>query len=241
MSKRKVLIVEDELPIAESLQEILEILNHEVVGIAASYDEAIGLLEKGDIEIALLDIQLKGDKTGLDVAETINEKYKLPYIFTTAFADEKTIKTASELGPYGYLVKPYGLKDINPAIEIALSNHLSVSSMEKDQANFMSNNHLYIKVNSKLVRLNDDEVLYIEAKGDYALFKTPEKGYVVHSTIKNVADKMDPAKFLKVHRSFVINLDKIKDIEDSSILIDDKVIPVSRKHKKDLMNRIDLL
>ena len=96
-------------------------------------------------------------------------------------------------------------------------------------------------MNTRLIRVNDDEILYIEAKGDYAVFKTKEKGYVVHTTIKNAAAKMNPKKFLKVHRSFIVNLDKIKDIEDSSIQIEDKIIPVSRQNKPDLMKRIDLI
>ncbi|MEM7163766.1 MAG: response regulator [Bacteroidota bacterium] len=241
MDTHKVLIVEDELPIAESLEEILDLLGHDVFGTAASYDEAIELMKSKEMDIILLDIQLKGDKNGLDVAQVINDEFRLPYIFTTAFADENTIKQASDLSPFGYLVKPYALKDINPAIKIALSNHKNADKMQSDQADFMSNNHLYIKVNSKLVRLNDDDILYIESKGDYALFKTLDKGFIVHSTIKNVSEKMNPSKFLKVHRSYVINLDKIKDIEDSSILIEGKVIPVSRQHKKNLMDRIDLL
>lgn len=73
------------------------------------------------------------------------------------------------------------------------------------------------------------------------MFKTYEKGYVVHSTIKNIIEKMNPQKFLKVHRSYVVNLDKIKDIEDSSIQIEDKIIPVSRQNKAELMSRIDLI
>lgn len=240
MNTLNILIVEDELPIAESLKEILEILKHKVVGIAASYGDAVEHLKKEQVDLVLLDIQLKGDRTGLDVAETINEHFHLPYIFTTAFADEATIQQATELGPYGYIVKPYGMKDINPAVEIAFQNYKKSQEIKSDQGQFLSN-HLYIKANSKLIRLNDDEVMYVEAKGDYALFKTAEKGYVVHSTIKNVALKMNPQKFLKVHRSYVVNLDKIKDIEDSSILIEDKVIPVSRQHKPDLMKRIDLI
>ncbi len=240
MESRKILIVEDESPIAESLNEILEVLEHEVVGIASSYEEAIDLLKGSKPDLVLLDIQLKGDKTGLDVAETINEQFSVPYIFTTAFADKDTIEQASELGPYGYIVKPYGMKDINPAIEIALSNFNSAKEIQSDQANFLSN-HLYIKANSKLIRLEDDDIMYIEAKGDYALFKTNDKGYIVHSTIKNVATKMNPQKFLKVHRSYIVNLDKIKDIEDSSIQIEEKIIPVSRQHKPDLMKRIDLI
>lgn len=240
MNALNILIVEDEASIAESLQEMLELLEHQVVGVAVSFDEALAALEKGEIDLVLLDIQLKGDKSGLDVAEVINDKHNLPYIFTTAFADEDTIAKAKELGPFGYIVKPYGLKDINPAIEIAIENYQKTKSIQSDQGQFLSN-HLYIKANSKLIRINDDDILYIEAKGDYALFKTPDKGYIVHSTMSNVSEKMNPQKFLKVHRSYIVNLDKIKDIEDSSILIEDQVIPVSRQHKQNLMDRIDLI
>ena len=238
MAGKKILIVEDDHEIAASLSDILELLNHDVVGIAESFDDAFSLMEKNEVDLVLLDIQLKGNKTGIDVAERIGDR--LPYIFTTAFADEDTVRKATELGPYGYIVKPYGMKDINPAIEVALSNFQNAKKINSDEGEFLSN-HLYIKANSKLIRLNDDDILFIEAKGDYAVFKTYDKGYVVHSTIKNIIDKMNPKKFLKVHRSYVVNLDKIKDIEDSSIQIEEKIIPVSRQHKPELMSRIDLI
>ena len=187
MADRKILIVEDDPEIAASLSDILELLNHQVVGIAESFDEAFNLMEKNEVDLVLLDIQLKGEKTGIDVAEKIGDR--LPYIFTTAFADEDTVKKATELGPYGYIVKPYGMKDINPAIEVALNNFQNAKKINSNEGEFLSN-HLYIKANSKLIRLNDDDILYIEAKGDYAVFKTYEKGYVVHSTIKNITEKM---------------------------------------------------
>ena len=238
MADKKILIVEDDPEIAASLSDILNLLGHQTVGIAESFHEAFALMEKNEIDLVLLDIQLKGEKTGIDVAEKIGDR--LPYIFTTAFADEETVKKASELGPYGYIVKPYGMKDINPAIEVALNNFQRARNMNSEEGGFLSN-HLYIKANSKLIRLNDDDILYMEANGDYVVFKTLSKGYVVHSTIKNVVEKMNPQKFLKVHRSYIVNLEKIKDIEDSSIQIEDKIIPVSRQHKPELMNRIELI
>lgn len=149
MAEKKILIVEDDPEIAVSLSDILELLNHEVVGIAASFDEAFSLMEKNDVDLILLDIQLKGDKTGIDVAERVGDR--LPYIFTTAFADEETVKKATELGPYGYIVKPYGMKDINPAIEVALRNFQNAKKIDTNQGEFLSN-HLYIKANSKLIR-----------------------------------------------------------------------------------------
>lgn len=129
MAVKKILIVEDEPNIAESLQEILEILDYQVSGIASSYNEAINLLETEEVNLVLLDIQLKGEKSGIDVAKTINERFRIPYVFTTAYTDSETVSLASELGPFGYIVKPYGMKDISPAIEIAISKHQSISEV----------------------------------------------------------------------------------------------------------------
>lgn len=126
MSGQRILIVEDDPEIAASLSDILELMDHEVVGIAESFVAADQFLEKNEVGLILLDIQLKGSKSGLDLAEVIKDQ--IPYIFTSAFADEDTIKKANKLGPNGYLVKPYGMNDINQAIEIALKNFKKVGS-----------------------------------------------------------------------------------------------------------------
>lgn len=237
-----VLIVEDDPQIAESLSDMLEIIDHKVVGIAASYDEAVAKLEEGEAEIALLDIQLKGEKSGIDVAEKIKNGINIPFIFTTAYADKETIKKASEHSPYGYIVKPYGMKDINAGIEIAIQNHKSFEasggSSDEDPGIFNSES-LFVKANSRIVRIEIKDILFIEAKGDYAVFKTAEKGYIVHTTIKNVEQKLDPSQFVKVHRSYIVNINKIVDIEENNLLIDQQVIPVSRGQKSLLMSKIN--
>ena len=133
MSVYNVLIVEDDPQIAESLSDMLEILDHKVIGIANSYGKAFEYLSKEDVEIGLLDIQLFGEKTGIDVAERIKSDIKIPFIFTTAYADKETIKKASEHGPYGYIVKPYGMKDINAAIEVAMQNHRTLREAKTDE------------------------------------------------------------------------------------------------------------
>lgn len=240
MSSYSILIVEDEQEIADSLGEMLEILNHQVIAVADSYDSAIKDLDKDDVEIVLLDIQLKGEKTGIDIAEKIKNEYKLPYIFTTAFADHDTITQAAAQSPYGYLVKPYGLKDINAAIEVAMTNYRNFKQLKNEEGSIQQNN-LFVKVNSRLVRIDPEEVLFIEAKGDYVLFKTREKGYIVHSTIKNIEEKLDNSIFVKVHRSYIVNLKKIVDIEENNILIGELVIPVSRSQKSNLMRRLNTI
>lgn len=246
MSSYNILIVEDDPQIAESLSDMLEILDHKVAGIADSFDKAFELLEKVDVELVLLDIQLKGEKSGIDVAERIKSDHQIPFIFTTAYADKETIKRASEHGPYGYIVKPYGMKDINAGIEIAVKNHSafksngqSTNNGEETSGGVLNSESLFIKANSRIVRINTNDILYIEARGDYAIFKTEEKGYVVHTTFKNAETKLDSSKFIKVHRSYIVNIDKVVDVEENNLLINEQVIPVSRGQKANLLNRLN--
>lgn len=242
MSQLKVLVVEDDPMIADSVKDILELLNHNVIGIAEDAETAINLCNEHNPEIALLDIQIGGDIDGVDLAELINDQFDIPFIFTTAFADNTTVARAKERGPFGYLVKPYGVKDINAAIEVAMSAFNRLKNAEdKPGMSKIIDNSLFLKVDSKLIKIKIDDLLYIEAKGDYALFKTQEKGYIVHSTMKRVQERLDEYNFAKVHRSYVVNLAKIVDIEESNLLIDNKVIPISRANKEALIKRLNLL
>jgi DNA-binding LytR/AlgR family response regulator len=241
MAAYNILIIEDDVEIAESLAEMLEILGHNVTASADSYDSAIKSLEKETIDLALVDIQLKGEKTGIDVAERLANDFKVPYIFTTAYADGETITKASQHSPYGYIVKPYGMKDINAGIEIAISNHQNVRKLKDEEANIFQQNNIFAKVNSRLVRIEPNNIMFVEAKGDYVLFKTKEKGYIVHSTIKNIEERLDGNQFVRVHRSYIVNINKIVDIEDNNLLIDSLVIPISRNQKPHLMSKLNTI
>lgn len=237
----KILIVEDDHLISQSVKDILGLLEHEVVGIADNANDAIDLCNNHSPDLALLDIQIAGDIDGVELAELIRDQFDIPFIFTTAYADNATISRAREMGPFGYLVKPYGVKEVNAAIQIAKASFDRLKKAEKANANMSKiiDNSLFLKVDSKLVKI--EEILYIEAKGDYALFKTKTKGYIVHTTIKKVQDRLESFNFQKVHRSFVVNISKIVDIEESNLLIDDKVIPISRANKDILISRLNLL
>lgn len=243
MSNLKVLVVEDDQMISESLCDILEMLDHEVVGVAENAEEAIEICNENKPDIALLDIQIGGDIDGVDLSEIINQQFELPFIFTTAYADDVTVKRARDKGPFGYVVKPYGVKDINAAIEVAMSAYERLKDAESKAGGMTKiiEKSMFLKVDYKLIRVMVDDILYVEAKGDYALFKTEEKGYIVHTTMKRVSERLEAYDFVKVHRSYVVNLAKIVDIEESNLLIENKVIPISRANKESLIKRLNLL
>ena len=242
MSQLKILIVEDDPMIAESVQDIIGILRHEIVGVADDAEKAIAICNENLPDLALLDIQIGGDIDGVDLADLLNQNFEIPFIFTTAFADNETISRAKSKGPYGYLVKPYGIKEMNAAIEVAMGAFERFKKAKDNQAvSRVIQDSIFLKVDSKLIKVKINDILYIEAKGDYALFKTAEKGFIVHTTMKRVEERLSDHNFVKVHRSYVINLSKIVDIEESNLLIEHKVIPISRANKEALIERLNLL
>lgn len=243
MDPLKILIVEDEPMIAETLSEMLELLDHEVLSVAESGEEAVMQLMDKEPDLLLLDIQLKGKMDGVELAKLIRQKYRIPFIFTTAYADEETIARAKAEGPFGYIVKPYGVKDIMAAIEVAMSNYRLFEEISGNDpiAPMVHNESLYIKVDQRLVKIKQSEILFAEANGDYVLIKTLKDSFVIYSTLKNVVDRIDAPNFLQVHRSYLVNLDHIDDIEETSLSIAGKMIPVSRTKRSDLLSRIKTL
>ena len=118
---KKILIVEDEFVIAHDLETILEGLNYEVVGIALSEPEAMQYLQQHRPDMVLLDIQLKGEKTGIDIARVLNKHYHIPFVFISSFADKQTIARVKETNPLGYVLKPFDEREIYIAVELCLS------------------------------------------------------------------------------------------------------------------------
>tara|TARA_B100001115_G_C15790788_1_gene389907 strand:+ start:119 stop:850 length:732 start_codon:yes stop_codon:yes gene_type:complete len=243
MENLKILIVEDEPMIAESLAEMLELMDHTVLSVAESGEEAVMQLMDHEPDLMLLDIQLRGKMDGVELARLIRQKYHLPFIFTTAYADEETLNRAKAEGPYGYIVKPYGVKDIMAAIEVAMSNYRLFQEIQGKEpvAPMLLNDHLYLKVDQRLVKIRQGDIAYAEAKGDYVLIKTLNESFIIYSTLKKVVDKLNASNFLQVHRSFLVNLDHIQDIEETTVSIIGKVIPVSRANRSELLSRIRTL
>ena len=116
---------------------------------------------------------------------------------------------------------------------------VAASASDKEVAS--SGNDLYVNIDRRLIKIDIPSIYLVEAKGDYIYVKTEEKNYTVHSTLKKIEDKLPANLFLKVHRSFIINITKIVDIEDNSVLIKKDVIPVSRSSRPELMKRLNLL
>jgi DNA-binding LytR/AlgR family response regulator len=201
--------------------------------------QAIKFLNQNEVDLIFLDIHMP-DFTGFDFIETLKNP---PKIILTTSDPQFAIQAFEYDCIIDYLVKPIMQDRFDKAIQKAESSD-SPSKKIKEPKNAVetsSGNDLYINIDRRLIKIDIPTIYLIEAKGDYIHVKTEDKNYTVHSTLKKIEDKLPNDLFLKVHRSFIINVQKIIDIEDNSVLIKKDVIPVSRSNRPELMKRLNLL
>lgn len=250
MSKTNVLVVEDESIVAKDIQQSLIKLGYNVIGTASTGEKAYALAEEFLPDIILMDIMLKGSMNGIDTAAQIKEKLGIPIIFLTAYADEGTLSKAKVTEPYGYIIKPFKEIDLHTSIEMALYKHKKESEILKEREilysiieNKDSKDFIFVKSNSRLVKLNTKEIYYIEALKDYVVINTLNTRYTVHSTMKDIERKMPASEFLRVHRSFIVRIDKIASLELPNIILENekKIIPVGGSYKDDLINKLNMV
>lgn len=250
MSKINVLVVEDESIVAKDIQQSLKKLGYNVVGICSTGEDAIKSAKDLTPDIVLMDIMLKGDMNGIEAAAQIRQANNIPVIFLTAYADESTLDKAKVSEPFGYIIKPFKEIDLHTSIEMAIYKHEKESNLQKER-NFLYSivenkefkDILFVKSNSKLVKVKTHDIFFVEALKDYVVVNTRNTRYTLHSTMKDIESKLPSSDFIRVHRSFIVRLDKIVAIEQPNLILEDdkKVIPIGGSYKEGLTKRLNLL
>ena len=251
MAQTNVLVVEDESIVSKDIQHSLKKLGYNVVGAAATGEQAVKLAVEAQPDIILMDIMLKGEMNGIEAATQIRQETNIPVIFLTAYADESTLNKAKVTQPYGYIIKPFKEIDIHTSIEMALYKHKKEAEVLKErdllfnlvESQGSANDLLFVKSNSRLVKLRISEIYYVEALKDYVVINTLGARYTVHSTMKDIESKLPESEFVRVHRSFIVRIDKIVAIEPPNLMLenDKKVIPIGGSYKDDLSRRLNLI
>jgi two-component system response regulator LytT len=251
MSKTNILIVEDESIVAKDIQHSLKKLGYNVVDIVSTAENAISVAVEKLPDLVLMDIMLKGPMSGIEAAQTIREQLNIPVIFLTAYADESTFTKAKLTEPYGYIIKPFKEIDLHTSIEMAIYKHQKVNEVKKERDLLYSiveskesgRDTIFIKSNSKLVRVKTADVVYIEALKDYVVLNAKKEKFTIHSTMKDILAKLPASEFIRVHRSFIVRLDQIHSIEYPNLVLDfeGKMVPIGGSYRDELIERINLI
>lgn len=229
----KILIVEDEFITRRYLKNTLKGFGYNVIAEAMEKNEAINILNEQNIELAILDINLgEDDKNGIQIGKYIQEKINIPFIYLTAYSTKAIIKNAITTNPSSYLTKPFNAVDLMAAIEIAIDKY---SNLVKKSGN----EFILVKDGNLFTKLKIEEIEFLESVGNYIYIYTKNKTYTHRSTLKAILSQIQSNKIIKIHRAFAVNVDLIKQIDYNKITIKDKIIPISRKYKDNIIKIIN--
>ena len=217
MSNIKILIIEDEVLIAEHIKHYLVGFGFSEVFLAHTKKMAIQLLDYLSPDLVLLDLHLQQPKDGLDIAKIIDEKGTTPYIFITANADMLIIQEAIHTKASSYITKPVKKADLFAAIQIALKSNA------KPETSF-----LLIKENNTNVKLYFDDILYIEGNSNYINIFTKTQKIVTRQSLEWAEIELPENQFMRIHRSYLINMRSVQRTNSKSVFIGDIEIPISR-------------
>lgn len=239
------IIIEDDVFYIEFLQNYCKKLNIEV---KAVYQNSVLALQEinqlSDCDVIFLDIHMP-DISGFDI---LKNKPKSHVIILSA--DDTNAIKAFDYNVVDYLQKPFEFERFIRAINRVKERMESTQTVHIPQqpaptvepVKISASNSIYVNINKKLIKLNIDDINIIEAKGDYVLIKLDNSdNLIVHSTLKRIKEKLPQDTFTQVHRSYIVNLKKIVDIEESTIVVDRDVVPISKSNRAPLMEKLDII
>ncbi len=236
--KMNCIAVDDEILALKKIKRYADKIDY--LNLLGTFDNALStfsFLRENKVDLIFLDIQMD-EFTGIQLLETIKDP---PYVILTTAFDEYALK-AYELDVMDYLLKPIPFERFVKAVEKVYARflkdvqHKNLQTTDKTQQKQESPEYTFIKSGNKTVKVYFNKILYIEGMRDYLQIHTEDSKIMTLLNFKTIQEILDPKKFIRVHKSYIIALDKIDYIENNTIKIRNKVIPVSNSYKVAFFN-----
>jgi DNA-binding LytR/AlgR family response regulator len=239
-----IMVVEDDMIIAADISMQLTQLGYNVSAILPKGEDALAQLQNSQPDIILMDVGLKGDLDGVDTAQEILNNYEIPVIFLTANSDPETFRRAKHTRPFAFITKPFEAIDLERSLELLVSRletEKEEVSHDKDQAepgSYFLSDRIFIRFKERMVKVFLNDIKYIEAERAYCRVHTVDKEYLITLPLKAFSEKLAANQFLRVHRSFMVNLSKVDELAEEYVIIGKKMIPVSKNYREEVARRL---
>jgi DNA-binding LytR/AlgR family response regulator len=241
----RILIVEDDPVFGRLLVEQLLDLEYEPLGPATSIAEARALFRRETPDLLLLDIHLPGE-SGIDLARQLTEERPTPLIFLTSADDSGTFEEAKAVGPAAYLTKPCDERSLQRAVELALLHFVQTPNADEPvlawNSDLLMQTCLFVKERGRLVKVNYDDILWIEAEDRYCLLVTPNRRYSLRIALRELATDLPVNRFVQTHRSYLVNAAHIVAIDSGDGLLivgpNQAELPLGRVYRDALVRRL---
>jgi DNA-binding LytR/AlgR family response regulator len=237
----KILIVEDEMIIAANISLQLTVLGYEVTGIISKGEDAVNHVRLNSPDIVIMDIQLKGKMDGIETARSIQREIDLPIIYLTANVDEEHFNRAKATKPAAFISKPFKKLDLQHTVELAalqISQNGNAAEDESCGSPYVQSDSIFVRKNERMIKIMIDEILYFEADRNYCKIHAKNKECLLVMTLKEINEKLPSDRFLRIHRSYIINLSHVDEVAGSHVVIGKKAIPMSKNLRSELLNRL---
>lgn len=226
MKKKTICIAEDEVLIADNLAYHLTEWGYEVLSIADNAQDFLQNIRQDAPNLALLDIRLYGEETGIDIAKELYKK-QIPFIFVTAQYDEATLAIAMETYPAGFITKPFTPENVKAQVSLAL---YKVAQKE--------NNIINLKDGFTILKVKKEHIIFLEAEHIYVNYAIGEKKVTIRKSLKEALNELESKDFVQVHKSFAVNLLHITRVDSVAVWIGMKKIPIGRTYRNDLLEML---
>lgn len=234
MGKIKIGIVEDEMIISETIAMALEKLEYQVTGVVGTYTEAIEMIKKTNPDLLLLDINLGTKKDGIDLAFEVKERFGTPIIFLTANSDPSTVNRAKDSHPLAFLVKPFSQNDLFSAIEIGWNNYNKNLNVVVNQ-----NKNIVLKVGRIFEKIQLESIQYLKNDQNYIdVFLNSGKMVSVRYTTSEILNLLPENQFVKINRTYIVNIIHIDKIDIKCLHIAQLTIPISKEVRETLIQKM---
>lgn len=237
----RILIVEDELIIARGIKLQLENLGYEIVSLIDSGEQILDEFNKHKPDLIMMDIHLSGKIDGIEAAALVKEKYSVPIIFLTDMRDQSTFDRAKQTGPAVYLNKPFNEVELGRHIDLAIHNAASNTKSTSDFQTTLFNNFIWIKEDYTHKKFPIEDILFLKAEGSYCKIKTIDSSYVIAKNMREVLDKLNHENFVKVHRSYAVNIRHITELKGATLVVAGCEVPIGKTYLQPFKENLKLI
>jgi len=238
MEKALVLIVEDDMITAKSIEAMVTDHGMEVLGICRTGEDAIEITERRVPDIVIMDIKLQGKMDGIKTASVLREVEKIPVIYLSDYTSKATVQKAKETQPANYLSKPFTESDLMRAIEIAIYIANEQRARTDNDEDFV---FIRDRERKNHIKLPYNTIIYVEADRSYCKIQTTDKLHTPALSMASVADQLSAERFVKIHRSYIVNIRKVSEFMGNELVVGGHKLPVSDQHRAQLMMRLKIL
>ncbi len=235
MKKHRILIAEDVYNVSVDIRHLLEGMGYTVLKFAGTPEAVLKAVEEEQPDLILMDTHLNGELTGIETATMVFDLYKIPVLFLVSEVPGEFIREMIAAEAFGVVIKPFRPETLRLSVELALNKHKGPGKPVQPYGDA-----LFVRTDYRHQRIDLSQILYVEAMKDYVVIHLQNGTVTTHTTIKGIEDLLPESDFVRIHRSYIVRIDKIHSVRYPDLVVEGKmkVLPVGGFYKKHLFSRI---